>query len=343
MLKDFNFFDHKICKNSRPLIIAEAAVEHLGSLNVAKIMAEKAKEVGADFIKYQIHIPEEEMLPNLIKFWGGSLDEILEKYNLKIEDHAELIKYCKKININYLCTPFCPRAVQILDSLGVRGFKTGSGEFMNFSIMNEISKTKKPVIVSSGMSSKEDMDEANKYFKKINLDYMLMNCTSIYPSPYSKINLRLIKKISNDYKVYTGHSDHTPDIYTVFGAVALGAKVIEKHFTLTRDLKGPDHKVSIEPSEFKIMIDGIRKIYEALGTENKILDTEEVEVQKWARHSLVSIQEIPKNTDLSSDMVTVKRPGTGIPAKLYSKIHNYKSKKIIKKNSIINWSDVIEK
>lgn len=341
-MKKFLLGNHIITSKTKPLFIAEAAVEHLGSLKVAKRMADAAKASGADIIKYQLHIPSEEMLKNKIKFWGGSLDEILENYNLKISDHKELLDYCKKIKITYLCTPFCPKGVRILNNLGVDFFKTGSGEMLNLSIMNEIKKTQKPVIISTGMSVQHEIDEIYNFMNKGNFKnkFMLMNCTSIYPSPYKKINLNYIEEMIKKYDVFIGHSDHTPDIWSSLGAVAKGAKVIEKHFTLNKALKGPDYQVSLEPHEFKMMVDASKKIFDSLGSKEKKIYNEELNVQRWARHSIVSKINIRKNDIFSASNITVKRPGYGIPAQEIYKIFGKKSRKNIKANKFIKYDDV---
>lgn len=332
--------NHNLTNKSKPLFIAEAAVEHLGSLEVAKRMVDAAKYAGADIIKFQMHLPEEEMLKNKIKFWGGSLDEILQSYNLSITDHVSLIKYCKKKNITYLCTPFCPKAVKILNKLKVNFFKTGSGEMLNLPLMDEIKKTKKPVIISTGMSNKSEIDLIYNYMKKDKVKFILMNCTSIYPSPYNKINLNFIEEMKKRYDVFIGHSDHTPDIWSSLGAIAKGAKIIEKHFTLNRGLKGPDYQVSLEPSEFKTMVDAGMKIFKSLGTTKKIYG-EELIVQKWARHSIVAIENIKKNEKLSKKNVSVKRPGSGIPATMLNSLLGKKTKRSIKKNTFIKYIDIL--
>jgi sialic acid synthase SpsE len=334
------FDKYNLTHKSKPLFIAEAAVEHLGSLEVAKRMVDAAKYAGADIIKFQMHLPEEEMLKDKIKFWGGSLDEILRNYNLSIQDHINLIDYCKKKKITYLCTPFCPKAVKILNKLKVNFFKTGSGEMLNLPLMDEIKKTKKPVIISTGMSNKSEIDFIYNYMKKDNVKFILMNCTSIYPSPYDKINLNFIEEMRERYKIFIGHSDHTPDIWSSLGAIAKGAKVIEKHFTLNRKLKGPDYEVSLEPNEFKTMVDAGLKIFKSLGTTKKIY-SEELVVQKWARHSIVAIENIKKNQKLNKKNLSVKRPGNGIPASMLKNIIGKKSKRSIKKNTFIKYSDIL--
>jgi sialic acid synthase SpsE len=339
MQKVLKFGNISIGDNYPPVTIAEAAVEHLGSLKVAMRMAERAKYIGADMIKFQMHLPDKEMIPGVIKFWGGSLDEILENYNLSVDDHKTLIKYCKEIGIQYLCTPFCPDAVDVLDELGVVGFKTGSGEMANFPLMERIAMTGKPVIISTGMCSLDEIEETVNFMKEQGANFMLTNCTSIYPPPYETINLQLIPAFRKQFDVYVGHSDHTPDIWTALGAVALGAKVIEKHFTLSRAMKGPDYEVSLEPNEFKQMVVAIKKIHLALGSKKKIYP-DELPVRDWAHHSVVTVVDVPINTKLTSDMLNVKRPGSGIPAKHLTELFSYTTSKTLKKNTILQWDDV---
>lgn len=339
--KNLQLGNVSISEDGPTIIIAEAAVEHLGNLNVAMRMAEAAKEVGVDVIKYQMHLPSEEMLPGKIKFWGGSLDEILENYNLSTDDHQKLIEHCDKIGIQYLCTPFCPKAVEVLDELGVAGFKTGSGELTNLKLMENIAKTGKTAIISTGMSTEDEILKTVNFLKERNSPFMITNCTSIYPAPYSSINLRLIQKFREKFGIIVGHSDHTPDMWTAIGASAMGAKVIEKHFTLNRFMDGPDAAVSLEPNEFKEMIKAIRIIDEAKGSDEKVVLESEKQVRDWAHHSVVSIVDIPANTVITEDMLSVKRPGTGIPAaELATLTNNYKTNKAIAKDSILEWSDI---
>lgn len=338
-MKIIKFGKIKISNNSKTIFIAEAAVEHLGSLNVAKQMAKTAKKYGADIIKYQMHLPEKEMLKNKIKFWGGSLDEILENYNLSVDDHRSLIKYCDKIGIQYLCTPFCPEAVKVLNKLGVKAFKTGSGEMLNLPLIDEIVKTKKPLILSTGMSTINEVNFIVNYLKKKNAIFMIMNCTSVYPCPPNLVNLNLINEYKKNFNILVGHSDHTPEIWTSLGAVAHGANVIEKHFTLRKELEGPDYQVSIEPNEMQMMIWASKKIRLALGKKKKIHNKEK-KVRSWAHHSIVAKVNIKKGKILSEKNTTVKRPGGGIPAYNYYNLIGKKLKKNIKKNSQIKYKDL---
>ena len=339
MSNEISFNNIRIGKGLPVITIAEAAVEHMGSIEVAKAMIDAAKDSGADIIKFQMHIPDAEMIPGSIKFWGGSLDEVLAKYNLTVDNHIELINYSNDVGIQYLSTPFCSAAADILDELGVPAFKIGSGEMTNIPMLKHIAKKKKPMIISTGMSSMNEIHETVSAMKEDNVQFMLTNCTSIYPPRYDQINLGAIRKMTKEFNILVGHSDHTPDIWTALGAVCLGAVLVEKHFTINRRLRGPDHAVSLEPQEFKMMVQAIRKIEAAMGSEKKVY-TEEMTVRKWAHHSVVAIQLIPAGTKITSDMVDVKRPGEGVPAKFLNKIIGNTSTKPIKKDTIISWSDV---
>ena len=339
MSNEISFNNIRIGKGLPVITIAEAAVEHMGSIEVAKAMIDAAKDSGADIIKFQMHIPDAEMIPGSIKFWGGSLDEVLAKYNLTVDNHIELINYSNDVGIQYLSTPFCSAAADILDELGVPAFKIGSGEMTNIPMLKHIAKKKKPMIISTGMSSMNEIHETVSAMKEDNVQFMLTNCTSIYPPRYDQINLGAIRKMTKEFNILVGHSDHTPDIWTALGAVCLGAVLVEKHFTINRRLRGPDHAVSLEPQEFKMMVQAIRKIEAAMGSEKKVY-TEEMTVRKWAHHSVVAIQLIPAGTKITSDMVDVKRPGEGVPAKFLNKIIGNISTKPIKKDTIISWSDV---
>lgn len=340
MIKDFKFGPFVITEMSKTVVIAEAAVEHLGNLNVAMRMADAAKDSGVDIIKYQMHIPDAEMLPGKIKFWGGSLDQILDDFNLTIKDHEMLIRHCEDIGIQYLCTPFCAEAVGVLDDLGVIGFKTGSGELGNLQLMERISSTGKPAIISTGMSTYEEIQRTVNFMKERDSEILLTNCTSVYPAPYESINLRLIDNMSKDLGLWVGHSDHTPDMWTAIGAVGMGAKVIEKHFTLNRFMNGPDAAVSLDPGEFRTMIEGIRIIDEAKGSGIKEIHSDEQEVRDWAHHSVVTANSFTAGHVFTESDLTVKRPGTGIPAAELKGLVGKELIRNIAENEMLQWSDL---
>jgi N-acetylneuraminate synthase len=332
-------FGHILIGERNPIVtIAEAACEHLGSLEVAKRMVEAAKEAGADIIKFQMHLPEE-MIPNTIRFWGGSMDEILARYNLSSEAHQELIRHCEEVGIQYLCTPFCAAAADVLDGLGVQAFKTGSGEMTNLPMLRHIARKGKPMIVSTGMATIDEIEEMIMALRAEGAKFMLMHCTSAYPPRYDQINLRFIGNLMEKFDVTVGYSDHTPEIWAALGAVVVGAKVVEKHFTLDRALKGPDYHVSLEPQEFRTMVEAIRKLENSLGSSKTVYPEEEV-VRRWAHHSVVSLRAISAGSRITPEMVGVKRPGWGVPPKHMEVFYGRIAKRDIPANSFLQWEDV---
>jgi len=335
---EFSFGRTQISERNPVVTIAEAACEHLGSLEVAKRMVEAAKEAGADIIKFQMHLPEE-MIPHTIRFWGGSMDEVLARYNLPTEAHQELIRHCEEVGIQYLCTPFCATAADVLDGLGTLAFKTGSGEMTNLPMLRHIARKGKPMIVSTGMATIDEIEEMVMALRVEDAKFMLMHCTSAYPPRYDQINLRFIGHLKEKFDVLVGYSDHTPDVWTALGAVVVGAKVIEKHFTLDRALKGPDYHISLEPNEFHTMVEAIRKLEAALGSE-KMIHAEEETVRRWAHHSVVSLCAIPAGSRITPEMIGVKRPGWGVPAKQLEAFYGHVAKRDIPANSFLKWEDV---
>jgi sialic acid synthase SpsE len=320
------------------VIVAEAACEHLGSLEVAKRMVDAAKEAGADVIKFQLHLPEE-MLPGSIEFWGGSMDEVLERYNLDIDAQAELLAYCDEVSIQYLCTPFSAAAALLLDGIGAPAFKTGSGELTNVPMQRTMARTGRPMIVSTGMATLEEIDLTVAVLREEGATFMLTHCTSAYPPRYEQINLGVIATLRERYGALVGFSDHTPEPWTAVGAVALGAPLVEKHFTLDRDLKGPDWHVSLEPPELATLVDGIRKLEAALGDE-KIVHPEEAVVRAWAHHSVISLVDIPAGATLGPDDIGVKRPGSGIPARHMEELYGAVAARDVPADTPLTWEDV---
>lgn len=341
MKNEISFGRIVISEASPVVIVAEAACEHQGSLARGKRMVELAKESGADIIKFQLHLPEKEMIPGSIRFWAGSMDEVLAQVNLPPEDHGELIQYCKEVGIQYLCTPFCAEGADVLESLGVDAFKLGSGELTNIPMQRHIARKGRPMIVSTGMATIEEIGESVVALREEKARFILMHCTSAYPPRYDQINLRFIPRLKEMFGVPVGHSDHTAEIWTALGAVVVGAKVIEKHFTIDRGLKGPDHDISLEPQEFRTMVQVIRKLEATLGSEKKIYP-EEKPVREWAHHSVVSLRHIPPGSLITPEMVGVKRPGWGIPAKHLEKFYGRVAKRDIPANSLLRWEDVEE-
>lgn len=328
-----NFF-----KRKKTLIIAEACDNHFGSLDKAKKMIINAKKSGADIIKFQHHIPDEEMLKKVPKSQNFkiSLYNFLKKYAFSIEDHYKLKEFCKVNSIEYLCTPFSYRAAEELNEIGVKFFKIGSGEFTDLMFIDKLLKFKKPIIFSTGMSSMKEIDFMCNYLKRKNAkNIAIMNCTSEYPPKIEDINLGFIKYLKQKYKNFViGHSDHTNSIYTSIGAVTLGAKIIEKHVYLDGFNNGPDKDVSINFKNFSRLVDGIRTVEKALGTIKKVYK-KEISIRKWARRSLVSTCNIAKGDIMTEKNFFSKRPNSGIPSKDYKKIIGKRAKRDIKKDTVL--------
>jgi sialic acid synthase SpsE len=323
----------------RAVVIAECACEHLGQMEVALEMIDAAARAGADVVKFQLHLPEE-MIPGSIQFWGGSMDEVLERWNLPVEAHPALMERCEQVGVQYLCTPFSAVAAEALDRIGVAGFKTGSGELTNVPMQRTIARTGKPMIVSTGMATLEEIDETVAALREEGADFMLMNCTSAYPPRADQVNLGLIRVLRERYGVLVGHSDHMPDGLTAIAAVAVGAPAVEKHFTLDRATGGPDKHVSLEPAEFRAMVDAIRTVEAALGSEKTVYPEEEV-VRSWAHHSVASVREIPAGTAIEPDHVAVKRPGTGIPAKHLEEVYGRVAARDVPADTPLRWDDLV--
>lgn len=342
MIRPVTIKNRPIGPDYKPFIIAEACINHEGDIRIAEQMVYIAHAMGADCIKFQIHVLENEMLretPQSNNF-EGSLWDTLERTNLSLDEHIRLKKLCEQLGIFYLCTPFSRDGVELLEDIGVDFYKTGSGELTNLPLIEHIARKGKPMIVSTGMSVLKEVEETVNLIKSIGTSFILTHCVSAYPTPYDIVNLRMIQKYKESFNVPIGLSDHSRGIYTALGAVALGACVIEKHFTLDKLQKGPDHASSIEPYELGELVKGVKAVYMAMGSERKIF-TEEQQIVAWARESVVSEVDIPKGTKITSEMVWVKRPSPGtdvVPAKDLNKVIGKKVKVAIPKGVQIKWS-----
>ena len=334
-----------INQSNKPYVIAEACINHEGNIEKAKKMVVNAANSGASAIKFQMHVLEDEMLKVTPKSknFDESLYDTLDRTNLNIKQHIYLKNYCKKYKIDYLCTPFSRKSADILyKEVKVNVFKVGSGELTNLPLQIHIAKKRLPTIISTGMSTMQEVEETFKEVYKINKKIALTQCTSIYPCPVELSDIGVIKEYIKKFKIPIGLSDHTSSIYTSLGAVALGARIIEKHFTLNKKAKGPDHASSIEPHELKELVVGANAIFNARGEKKKI-HKKELEIISWARESVVTTANIKKGEKFSEKNISVKRPapkGKVIPAKIFKKILGKKTKRYLKKNKQLKWTDV---
>lgn len=306
------------------LIIAEAGVNHNGSIELAKQLVDKAVEAGVDFIKFQTFkteklVAKSAQMASYQKKNIGTDDNsqfaMLKKLELTPSQHEELITYCKQKGIKFFSTAFDLDSIDYLHSLNLGLWKIPSGEITNYPYIKKIAQYREPVIVSTGMCEMQDIENAVSTLLKWGTkkeDIIILHCNTEYPTPYQDVNLKAMDAIREKFGVEVGYSDHTKGIEVPIAAVALGATVIEKHFTLDRNMEGPDHKASLEPDELKAMVSAIRNIEQAVGDGiKKVTDSEKGNIAV-ARKSIVAARDIMKGETFTEDNLTVKRPGDGI-------------------------------
>jgi N,N'-diacetyllegionaminate synthase len=324
-------------------IIAEACDNHLGNLAVAKEMCRQARLAGADAIKFQHHLPDDEMLPDVPTSdnFDVPLYEFLKLHALRLEDHAALMAWCREIGIQYLCTPFSYRAAEEMVGIGLEAIKIGSGEMTDVPSLVRMAETfRLPMIVSTGMSTYDEIDRTYNALRETGVPLALTYCVSEYPPVYEDMNLRNIPRMTERYTdAVIGHSDHTPDLFTSFAAVTLGARIIEKHVILDKRQPGPDQAVSIDLRELAELVDGVRRIEAALGSD-KSVHAREAPIRAWAFRSLVATRRILAGEVLDETAVWSKRPGTGIPSHLRQHVIGRVALQDIEPTRLLSWDDI---
>lgn len=338
---------NRVIGNSQPcFIIAEAGVNHNGDINLAKKLVDIALEAGADAVKFQTFQPEAlvtagaEKAPYQKENTGsGTQLEMLKKLELGEENFKELARYTNGKGIIFLSSPFDTGSVDLLEKLGVPAFKIPSGEINNFPLLKYIAHKKKLVILSTGMSTLREVEEAVKVLKKEGAGGIaLLHCVTSYPARIEDTNLKAMETLRHHFKLAVGLSDHTAGIYVPIAAAALGACVIEKHFTIDKNMPGPDHRASLEPAELKEMVKAVREIEKALGDGLKRPTGDEEANKKAARRSLVARVDIPAGTVITREMLDIKRPGTGIEPKYINLVIGKKTKETIKSGEVLTSS-----
>ncbi len=331
-------------------IIAEAGVNHNGSLECAKKLIDTAKWAGADAVKFQIFKAEELVTPGAKKAEyqkettcsDESQYEMIKRLELQEEEFRELARYAKEKDIIFLSTPFSARSVDVLEEIGVPAYKIASGEITNFPLLEHIARKGRPIILSTGMSTIEEIDEALSAMRFAGgKEIVLLHCITSYPAKMEEANLRAMIFLKSAFGLPTGLSDHTQGITASIAASALGACVIEKHFTLDRSLPGPDHKASLEPAALKDLVNSVRDVEKALGSGIKRPTKEEMKIKLIARRSIAAVIDIPEGAVISDEMLALKRPGTGIAPKDLKKLVGKKAKKAIPRDSLVTW-DMVE-
>ncbi|EPU7274527.1 N-acetylneuraminate synthase [Campylobacter upsaliensis] len=327
------------------LIIAEAGVNHNGDINLAKKLIEQAAKAGADVVKFQtfkanscVSVSAKKakyQLETTAK--EESQLEMIKKLELSYESHFELMKHCKKHGIAFLSTPFDLESVEFLRGLDLPYFKIPSGEITNLPYLKAVAKCKKKVLLSTGMANLGEIEAALEILRKNGTkNITLLHCNTEYPTPFKDVNLNALKTLKEAFKLEVGYSDHTEGIVASLGAVALGAVVIEKHFTLDKTMEGPDHRASLEFEELRALCKGIRELEKALGSGIKKASKSEAKNKIIARKSLVAKREIQKGEKFSIENLTTKRPGSGISAMRYEEYLGKRALKTYKKDELIN-------
>ena len=344
-----NIKNQTILDDSPVFIIAEAGVNHNGSVEVAKKLVDVAVQSGANAIKFQTFKTENLVTKDARKasYQKQTTNvqetqlEMLKKLELNYEQHLEIADYCKNVGITFLSTPFDFESVDLLEQFQIPAYKISSGDLTNLPFLEYIARKNKPLILSTGMASLGEVEEAvDTIHTAGNQQLVLLHCTSNYPTVYPDVNLKAMLTLKNAFQLPVGYSDHTLGIEVPIAATALGACVIEKHFTLDRNLPGPDHRASLEPDQFKQMVIGIRNVEAALGDGIKRCRDTEANVKEVARKSIVAVRDLAKGEVLSRDVLGFKRPGTGLPPKFIEFLVGKKIKRNVAKDSRLELADI---
>lgn len=331
----------------RPFVIAEAGVNHNGQLQTAKQLIDAASEAGADAVKFQAFNTEQLVSPQTSKARyqkehadaSQSQYEMLKTLELSRSAHNELQEYCDQKNIRFLSTPYDPQSADFLDEIGVPFFKIGSSDTNNYPFLKYIAGKQKPIILSTGMSTLSEVGSAVEAITEQgqNENLVLLHCTSNYPANPRNVHLRAMKTLKAAFQHPVGYSDHTTGTSIPAAATALGACVIEKHFTLDKTMDGPDHAASLEPDQLQQMIKNVRTVRTALGSPEKKPVSSERKHRETVRKSIITTQNLGKGTCISEQNVTIKRPGTGIDPGNLDLVCGIPVQEDLSKNTPLQW------
>ena len=336
--------NRSIGPNEPPLIIAEIGINHGGSLDVAKSMVDLIVHSGCECVKHQTHIIEDEMTeeakaifpPNANK----SIWDVMKECSLKLDEEQELKEYAENLGLIWISTPFSRMAADFLDEIDVPAFKIGSGEADNLPLINHIAQKGKPIIMSTGMQSIKSLKNSVNILEKSGVEYALLECTNLYPSPPEIVSLQGIQELKEAFpKALVGFSDHSIGPHIALASVALGACIIERHFTDTRYRSGPDITCSMDPAELRLIVDRSIEIHKALMNPKQRTEPEE-DVYKFARASVVADRDMAAGHIITEKDIWVRRPGSGeIPGYKYNDIIGKKLRLDVKKNHQFKWSN----
>jgi len=327
--------DRIIGTGEKTFIIAEAGINHDGDFNLAKKLVKAAAKSGADVVKFQIFKAEEFVNKDAEYF------DLFKALEFNDEEWIELANLAENNGVMFSASVFDEASADLLNEMGAPVYKIASGDLTHFPLLYYISKKNLPVILSTGMSTIGEIDESLKnIYKSGNRQVALMHCVSNYPTKYEDTNLSFMQNLKDMYKIPVGFSDHTTGLLIPSLAVARGADLIEKHFTVDKNLPGPDHKLSLDPTEFKKMVENIRITESAIGDGVKNLTEDEKLIKQFGRRSLTAAVDIPKGQTISRDQIKILRPGTGIEPKFVDSLVGKTVNQDVKRNQTIDW-DVI--
>ena len=336
--------NRSIGPNEPPLVIAEIGINHGGDLDVAKNMVDLIASSGCECVKHQTHIIEDEMTEEAKSIFPPNADksiwDVMKECSLTLDEEKELKKHAENLGLIWISTPFSRKAVDFLDHIDVPAFKIGSGEADNLPLINHIAKKGKPIIMSTGMQSIQSLKNSVEILENSHVEYALLECTNLYPSPPETVSLKGIEELKEAFpKALVGFSDHSIGPEMALASVALGACIVERHFTDTRYRNGPDISCSMDPAELRLMIDRSVEIYKALNNP-KQRTTPEEDVYKFARASVVADKDMPAGHIITEKDIWARRPGSGeIPGYKYHDVIGKKLRLAVKKNHQLEWSN----
>ena len=329
-------------------IIAEIGVNHGGSVDLAYKMIDEAKNCGADAVKFQTFKASSLVGENTPKvgYQMSTTDkneshfEMIKSLEFKYEDHEPVLNYCRSKEIDFISTPYDIESAVFLDELGVEVFKTASADIVDLPLHRFLASTRKIVIISTGMATLEEIEEVLSIYKREDITQVaLLHCVSNYPCSYQSLNLNVLKTLKQVFGLPVGFSDHAVGPFPAVASIALGAKIIEKHFTLDKSMEGPDHKASSTPEEFSFLVQAVRTAEMSLGLKVKSVQTEEVEMRNISRKSLFLKKDLDKGATISESDLTLKRPGFGIYANVLPMIVGRKARKKLKAGKLLEYGD----
>ena len=310
----------KVGPAHRPYIIAEVGINAWNDLTLAKRFIEVAADAGADAVKFQTHLADSEMVEAEMRSIGaGEVYDTVVDCEWSVEEHQELQSHADAYDVTFLSTPFSTDAVDILDKTDIPAIKIGSGEMNNRHLLEHAASTGKPLLVSTGMNTLEEIKRTCKFLDDVATEYALFYCVSAYPTAPEDFDFQTISALSEIAHVPIGFSDHSMGVEAAKVAIGNGASIIEKHFTIDRRLPGPDQEVSIEPEHLEEICDFAR-LYHQTSSKQKGINKEEAEIKRWAQHSIVVSQTIQQGEEFTNENITTKRPGSGIPAERFFEI-----------------------